>query len=296
MSWALYRVTWRLESPLHIGFAKLGNVQRTRLYVTGRIFWGALTARLTREQSNRDYLRVGKVINQHLVFSYGYLSLTANGTQPLLPCYTTTGLKFSINGSEWTEREIQRFCLTSYASTALNYQSNTDKEGSLHEVEFISPRALCSLNSVCVGAPLYLTAYVAASDTANNTPEVQGWKTALSKMQIGGERTYGFGHIALVNGPTLSNDWWGNIVVLDKTLPEVIIDANRSLLAHVDASRLLPVDIEQGSIEPLLGRDTTPQAAFGKDINSMGVYWQPGTIVKNTIQCQIMPAGFWRTL
>ena len=46
MTWTVYRVTWRLLAPMHIGWRKLGNMQQTRPYVTGRNLWGAFTARL----------------------------------------------------------------------------------------------------------------------------------------------------------------------------------------------------------------------------------------------------------
>ncbi|HXH13908.1 MAG TPA: hypothetical protein VNP04_29575 [Alphaproteobacteria bacterium] len=295
MAWTLYRITWRLESPLHSGFAKLGNIQRTRLYITGRMLWGALTSRLTREQGSHDYVRVGEAVNEYIALGYAYLSLTADGSQPLLPHYTATGLKFAVKDDMWTEREVQQFCLASYASTALNYQRNAAEEGSLHEVEFISPRTLCALNGISAGAPLYLTTYLAVSDTIATMPEVQGWQAALPKLQLGGERTYGFGRMSLVHEPTPSdNKWWGHSVVLSRTRPEVSIDAGNSLLAHANASLLLPSDVKHGALEPLLGRDTTPQSAFGKDLQALGICWLPGTTVERPIRCQIMPMGLWR--
>jgi hypothetical protein len=50
----MYHLVLRLRSPLHIGWNKTGNVQRTRSYVTGRNLWGALTMRLTRDQAYRE--------------------------------------------------------------------------------------------------------------------------------------------------------------------------------------------------------------------------------------------------
>jgi hypothetical protein len=155
---------------------------------------------------------------------------------------------------------------------------------------------LMAVRSLFERTLIYVTAYIAASDIAASTPEVQGWLTALSKLQLGGERTYGFGCDSLVSGPTVSSGWWDYPVILSGTRPEVSVDVGRSLLAHVDGSQLRPLDVEYGSLEPLLGRDTTPQAAFGKDIRAMGVYWQPGTMGQRSIQWQIMSMGLWQTL
>jgi hypothetical protein len=283
------------------------------------MLWGALTARLTRDLGSSDYVGVGRAVNNHLAFSYGYLCVQLDGSQTLLPRYTTAGFQFTVNGQLLTERQAQRLCVISYASTALNYRSNAAEEGSLHEVEFISPRALCAQSGMCVGAPLSLTAYIAASEMAATTPEVQGWEAALTKLQVGGERTYGFGQLSLVSGisgsaPTV-NDLWGNQVQLGGTRPEVVIDADGSLLAHVDVSQLGSSDVEHGSVEPLLGRDTTgvngrrpppsssvepllgrdttPQSAFGKDIRTIGVCWQPGARLRLIQSFRIGEYGLW---
>lgn len=48
--WQWYQLILRLLTPTHISWNKIGNVQRTRPYITGRALWGALTARLTRDQ------------------------------------------------------------------------------------------------------------------------------------------------------------------------------------------------------------------------------------------------------
>ena len=80
MRWHGFRVVFRLRSPMHIGCGKVGNLQRTRPYVTGRALWGALTMRLTRDAANgngpatdsREYQRVGGEINKSLAYTYFY--------------------------------------------------------------------------------------------------------------------------------------------------------------------------------------------------------------------------------
>src|SRR5712692_8407277 len=74
MTWVTYQVTFRLLSPMHIGWRKLGNLQQTRPYVTGRSLWGALTARITRELGSSDYEKIGKQADQQLAFTYFYPS------------------------------------------------------------------------------------------------------------------------------------------------------------------------------------------------------------------------------
>jgi hypothetical protein len=295
MSWTLYRVTWQLESPLHSGFAKLGNIQRTRMYVTGRMLWGALTARLTRDQGRNDYETVGKTVNKCLAFSYGFVCLTEDGNQPLLPEFTAEGLQFKVGSERLSEREAQRLCLSSYASTALDYANNSAVDGSLHEVEFISPRALCEENKLGVkaGQPLYLTAMIAE---AKENDAVKGWKGSLERLEIGGERTYGFGKLKLrqLSDPTpsnaLSTAWFGSEFIPGNDQPAIKLQKGAAITAHTTAN----CAISFGQVEPFVGRATTEKAEFGKNVECGGAYWLPGSVVDEVaITCQIGKHGLW---
>jgi hypothetical protein len=295
MAWTLYRVTWRLESPLHSGFAKLGNIQRTRLYVTGRMLWGALTARLTRDQGRNDYEDVGRAVNDCLRFSYGYLCLTEDGSRSLLPEFTATGLQFKVGGKSLTEREAQRLCLTSYASTALDYANNAAVDGSLHEVEFISPRALCTEEklSVKAGQPLYLTAMIAEAKETSTNDKVKDWKNSLQRLELGGERTYGFGKLGLKRSPDSINDtsttWFGSEFRTENGRPAVKVQKGVAVTAHTAVGP----QISFGQVEPFVGRTTTPQAEFGRKIECDGVYWLPGSVFKDEVICEIDQQGRW---
>src|SRR5213082_2804295 len=72
MTWTAYRIVFRLLSPMHIGWRKVGNLQQTRPYVLGRSLWGALTARLTRISGSNDYSEIGEQVDQQLAFTYFY--------------------------------------------------------------------------------------------------------------------------------------------------------------------------------------------------------------------------------
>jgi hypothetical protein len=302
MAWTLYRVTWRLESPLHSGFAKLGNIQRTRLYVTGRMLWGALTARLTRDQNGNDYTVVGNAIKECLAFSYGYLCLTEDGDQPLLPEYTAEGLQYKLGAqmpaNSLTEREVQRLCLSSYASTALDYANNTAVDGSLHEVEFISPRVLCEEKKLNVkaGQPLYLTALIAEAESAQTNSAVKDWKSSLERLEMGGERTYGFGKLRLrqlsdpISSSALSTAWFGSGFIPDNDQPVIKLQKGAAVTAHTAADHR---SISFGQIEPFVGRATTDKAEFGKNVEYSGVYWLPGSILNESADCQICEYGLW---
>lgn len=117
MSWKSYRVIFRLYSPLHIGWRKLGNLQQTRHYVTGKVLWGAFTARMTRDLPELgNYECVGARVNNELAFSYFYPAVGER-----------------VNAWPWDDPdEFAWHYLGSYASTSLDYSRNAAEEGSLH--------------------------------------------------------------------------------------------------------------------------------------------------------------------
>jgi hypothetical protein len=271
MTWTAYKIVFRLLSPMHIGWTKQGNVQRTRPYVAGKALWGALTARLTRDfpHLGGDYETVGKRVSDELAFSYFYPAV--GETVDLWP---------------WGERadEFAWRYLGSYASTALNYGCNTAEEGSLHETEFIAPHTRD-------GRPVYLVGYIF---------ERQGctlpWQEVLSRLQLGGERTYGWGRVELHKPPENVQQFFDFHLDLNGKRPVVIIPVGKELLAHtlaVEFQGRRPVPGVSGPIEPLLGRETTNPQRFGGDLPPARICWQPGGTLTAGAKIIIGEYGIW---
>lgn len=149
MSWRIYQVILQLCSPLHIGCGKIGNLQRTRPYITGRVIWGALTMRLTRDMAksgaaaddSRIYQEVGEQVHRNLAFTYFYPALLSGNT-------------YQVNWPWEQENSFRYRFLGSYAGTALSYPQKSAVRGMLREAEFISPRTLDK------GEPVFLLGYI----------------------------------------------------------------------------------------------------------------------------------------
>ena len=276
MSWTAYKVVFRLLAPMHIGWIKQGNLQRTRPYVTGKALWGALTARLTRDhpQLGGDYKNVGQRVHQELAFSYFYPAV--GETVDLWPW------------GETAEEFAWRY-LGSYASTALNYSCNTAEEGSLHETEFIAPFTRD-------GQPVYLIGYIF---------ECQGctlpWQDVLSRLQLGGERTYGWGRVRLEKMSSLLSGGEkffvdGLEMTLDGKRPVLQASKDAPLLAHALAAEFQgcqPVSSVRGPVEPLLGRETDPQGRFGAHLPEARICWPPGSTLTADAEIIIGEYGIW---
>ena len=275
MTWTAYKIVFRLLSPMHIGWIKQGNVQRTRPYVTGKALWGALTARLTRDfpKLGGDYKHVGERVRQELAFSYFYPTIGE-----------------TVNLWPWEKADEFAWCyLGSYASTALNYDRNTAEEGSLHETEFIAP-------TTRDGQPVYLVGYIF---------ERQGctlpWREVLSRLQLGGERTYGWGRVQCPAEEPLpvsaGEPLFGFYAMqLDRDRPVLRASKDVPLLAHALAAEFQgrrPVSNVRGPIEPLLGRETDPQGQFGASLPPARICWPPGSTLTPHAEIIIGEYGIW---
>ncbi|NJK67869.1 MAG: hypothetical protein HC789_12815 [Microcoleus sp. CSU_2_2] len=306
MMWKAYRVVFKLRSPMHIGCGKAGNVQRTRPYVTGRVFWGALTMRLTRDATNgpatnsKQYEEFGEKVHNQLAYTYFY---------PAIACAAAKQFAQSKNNSEetqnnhpdyqiafsWQNESLFRRCfLSSYASTALVYPQQAADEGLLHEVEFISPRTLDT------GKQVYLIGYVFEKEGCNLK-----WKDACKRLQMGGERGYGWGMVELVCNPCeiTHSDLFNGQAQWQEENGAIAINVascdnltEGQLLAHTSSANLLA----QGEIEPLVGREWRSNESTnryaGQYVSFCDLCWIPGSAVAQNSNFAIEEFGIWQLL
>lgn len=267
MSWTAYRVVFRLLTPMHIGAAKLGNLQTTRQYVHGKALWGALTARLTRDVPTLggDYVAVGRRVNNELAFSY---------------FYPAVGEVVDL----WPWDDPDKFAwryLGSYTGTALDYGRNAAEEGSLHETEYIAPITRD-------GDPVNLVGYVFERDGCSLP-----WRQALGRLQAGGERTYGWGRLAFHEMTAERDRLFDRCTLrLDGARPGLMVAVNGRLLAHTLASGDRAVSA-LGRLAPLVGRETTSAADHGRNVALTAICWEPGAMADASAQLAIGPYGIW---
>lgn len=299
MSWKAYPLVFRLKSPLHIGWRKVGNLHQTRPYVTGKVIWAALTARMTRQgfkppdgiKGETEYIRVGKYLTKEFAFSYFFPALEDKIESALSPKLETGG----INYGNLSESEFQYLLLDSYASTALDYSRLDKEEGSLHETDFIRPRTR-PFDGEELGLPVYLVGYIFSKNGIDLV------ETALDKIQLGAERRYGWGRIELKDKKDsivepIFHDW--QLKSDDSSKPEITAMSDTFLPAHgIAANPDLPSvgSTAKGIIEPLVGRETTDGSYFGRKIADARICWLPGSQVLKDTVVAIGDYGIWQGL
>ena len=268
MTWTPYLVSFKLRSPVHIGWKKIGNLQVTRPYITGKTLWGALTARLVRDEGNSNYSEIGKQVDDELRFTYFYPSASPD----------------KVDIWPWDKKnEFAWKFLGSYVSTAI--EGDTVEEGSLHEVEYISP-------TTRDGNPVFLVGYVIEKKDCHLK-----WMEALKHVQIGGERGYGWGRTELLSDPKPVEECFGYRIDNSEISPMISIPKDNVILAHAKTDFLKCI----GYIEPFLGRETNdsdgvggkiPHPIGGKIPHPITCY-TPGSKVVADTTFVIQPKGVW---
>lgn len=287
MAWQLYRVTYELQSPLHIGYHKISNVQRTRYYVPARNIWGAVTERLTRSGftvsgvPEGDYVKIGKWVKTHCLFSYLFLE----GDELLFPRYATDGVRYG----SLKQSEFERRYLSAHVTTALDATTTSAEVGSLHEIEILTTYVENG------GRHARLMGWVFLDGTAFAVLGEEGkWRQWLGEFQVGGERRYGFGRFRMTQGGWQAEEanqiFDGYGVRCDRDWPQIEVTEGEALLAHT----LTQGVSASGAIEPLVGRQTTGSDRFGGKLTSAELCWVPGSISETTLWFEFAPEGIWK--
>ena len=281
MAWEHYHLVFRLESPLHIGWRKAGNLMQTRRYVPGKNLWAALTAALVRRAGHGHdpgaYQAVGAELQRH--FRFGYL-WPAHGTRQSDGLWAVpTAPHFP-----WEEPQGPEYWdylyLNGTARTAQDVATRAASEGMLHQVEFIAPYTREE-------QPVYLVGDLwarrdAPSEIHHNAATIPlPWEQALQRLQIGGERGYGWGRIRLVacraNTPFTWPGWsWQGqedaVVLSPPEQDGTRLPAHALAVDFTDTERA-PHGL-QGAVEPWLGWERT---VTGGRLSQARIMYAPGT-------------------
>ncbi len=288
MAWQTYQVVFRLRTLAHIGWGKVGNLQRTRPYLTGRVFWGALTMRLTRDAASdsgpspgpQAYQRMGEDVHQSLAYTYFY---------PATASHSTYHIAWPWNNPSHFRRRF----LSSYSSTALAYPQQSAATGLLHEVEFLSPHTLDD------GKAVFLVGYVFEKDNCSLQ-----WQAACQRLQVGGERSYGWGDLQLMSCERFNDELFEGQARINTQgeRPVISLQAAQNpacyLLAHTTAKDA----VASGDIEPLVGREwrannddkSNPKNYIGQHVANSGVCFVPGSTVEQDASFVIGHYGIWK--
>lgn len=246
MKWEARSFVLRLRSPLHAGWYRLGNVQHCRPYVPARAVWGALAARLRRDERFPSFESSGAYLHESVALSYLFPT-----TEP--EC-----------GPDWTWTEdIRNFghrYMASYASTALR-DGRVKEDGTLREAEYLMPM---TRERGGERKAVFLMGALFAKEGIDSLEE------AFGRIRLGGERSYGWGEVRLEHWGAVRGLLWEEID-LDADRPRLRMRQGARLPAHVDLKSLGDV----GGGVPYISRVTSGYGP-GRSFSSQMVCLEPG--------------------
>ena len=304
MAWKVYKAIFEAKSPIHIGAQRIGMIQRTRHYIPAMSFWGALTSRLTRalyqSPESSDYQNVGKFCHAHLLSSYFFPFSNELAEGVLIPKYCKGKWVYGQNTSE---AKFEARHLAGYGSTAIESKSTAAEEASLHEIQFILPR----IRNEDVVMPVYFWGYLFAREGEycgclrleceddDILVSDRGEKVSISKLlgfvQVGGERTYGYGRLALMPDrfrQTIEKLWGIYAVKTSEERPQLTIPDENPIPAHLRIPNGDKCHIE-GAIEAMVSRQWKSDGGAGEHPTSFGACFVPGSIAgcetKTSVGC-----------
>ena len=290
--WERIDVIFTLKSPLHIGYLpfKGSVISPTRYYVPGKNFWGAITKRTTEHlygnPQGSNYREVGDIIKNNFRFSYFYLY---DDKTIYIPSFDDE-LKYG----NLLLPEFEHKFIGSRVLTAIDKNSGTAKDESLHEVEFIKDKYTDENGEVKTTKIIGCIWIKEGTKLDNKDVEIKDNGifindfNIIEELTLGGELGYGFGLVKLES--ILNNKVFP---IEEKKLNEddilIEIKKNQPIISHLQYDKGLQF---RGEIELITGRgyfdiekntESESENEYkkypGKKLSSLGYYFAPGSIV-----------------
>lgn len=293
MTWELHRWVWILQSPLSVGMMPSGSLNRCRLYILSRTLWGAFTAEIARRSNCNfpDYKRVGNEVSENIRFTFLFpAKKLGQNWKAWLPCYLDNeGLCWQLEDYNTDlkictpDRVFRSMLLYTRPGTAIDPDSDSAEESSLHETEYVQMYWRSNdekdKNEHCQVGMIGYVFVRSGSKYADSIREIDS-------LFIGGDTRYGYGSLVRLEFSEESKVF-GNNIDLSKENPVII---SSIVLGQTATTKSM-----KGDLEAFAGWDNTSH--YGLQ-NFARIFWMPGSSIVsdkgNQNRWIIEPGGFWK--
>lgn len=327
--WTCWKCGFLMRSPLHIGWHRLGLIERTRFFVPAKNVWGMLVSHFAPLLNPgwpvpEIYTEAQKVCQKSLRFTPLFLAPSPDcaETDVWRPKYTEQGMTYGGRPAADFELDV----VDSSASTAIDPSRQAAEQSALHEVEYLrnyvpgagARRAVALVGYLLLRAPFL-----------RGPLEAGKLRMALMEARVGGERRYGWGRLGPVRLEPTSERIFGEFELepeqteADPTIRPVADTFH--LPAHLryqpppdgtghhgapELKNAHPEDEPvraafRGDLEAVVGREWSNSArergGSGQDLSPARLCWAPGTQGKLTghgrpSRYAIDEYGFWHAV
>lgn len=300
----IYEATYKALSPLHIGYRQIGILKTTRYYITGKALWGAITANLTRHlldapgpnrytEVGDEYRKVGAIVREAIKATYFFPMVDGEIYLPHYECDDSE--QYGVKYGKLTETQFERTFISSRVSTGLD-KTKTADENTLHETEYIQNQVIMGdkVRDVLWRGYFFVKEENSEVKTVENSDFVVERRgkalcasNFLERLEVGGERNYGFGRLLLID--------------MMKKAAEVFGSGTTGFTVQSDTAfgHVCYKDIDYtGEIEPLVGRMWSKEGPGRKTIDSQQdgqfIFFAPGTNFGSRKDLEIADYGTWK--
>jgi hypothetical protein len=281
-----WRIVLKLLSPMQIGAGQLGMVERTELYIPGRVVWGAITATVTAQMStipqDSDYKSIGQQLGDPVIDFGCFFPSFDQGTSFYYPIHTGSDVQWLNNrqtSATLSNESIAARMLFSVCSTAIDPFRMASMDSMLHATDMIAPawfdKGLRKCQPICfvgeVTVPESLEAY-----GRSFLLDQRSIASVLNRCRLGGGRKRGWGIISVVDAECLEPS--------DRLASRWIGHDNGYVL-------LSPCPVRegdgcvQGVAKLAVYREHCSRKGFGQALSKPELMWQPGAIMPGDWAC-----------
>ncbi len=293
-----WKIVLELLSPLQIGAGTLGMVEKSELFIPGRLLWAVLTAGFTRSLVKRpdkdDYDEIG---SQLAPWESNFSTLFPSfdrGASCWLPVFernrrvwhrADNSLKIDAgNDATMSEAEIEARLFSGLSGNATDPQLMATDDGSLHETDLITPFVRTpdnALQSLMFCGRLRLPGRVSLSGE-ERLVDAGSVRSILDRSRLGGGRKRGRGAISVYELEEL-----GDVSPSDLSCQEydehrtLLLSSSHQVMLHQDAAAV------SGRARLAVYREHSRDKGSGGGFSRAVLCWQVGTLIET--DCLIPP-------
>jgi hypothetical protein len=281
-----WRLVIELLSPMQIGIGSLGMVEKTGMYIPGRVMWGALTSTLVRQQISKPeykhFKKVGESLGPHEKFLSSFFPSFDNGKSEWLPVFegnSRSWVKYICEKKEFdlqnkrSEEEMQAILISGQSGNATDPERMATFDKSLHETDMISPltRKGEKLIPVCFTGTMQLPEKLNIPEGKQIDINGEILKSVFNQCRLGGGRKRGWGIVRLIS---IKNE-----SILDETLNTRKYPYGNVLLTSATHPVEEKVPILNGRAFLATYRQYCKNKGQGRSFTSAQLCWETGTLI-----------------
>lgn len=192
------KLVFQQLSPIHIGKKNYGVISETRLFIPGWTMWGALVNACGKaEDASKERFKV--LQSNFEKISCFFPLVEANCSENIPEVKFEKGYLF-IDGI--FEEELRLKLTDTYVSTAIESQSISAKDESLHETEVFLPRTVFDKDNAKEVRNVFWVGILGVDDSSG----IDTFIKSNPEVFVGGDSKYGFGRLKLISYKELKDN------------------------------------------------------------------------------------------